>query len=979
MRKTKQLLCVLMMLTILVSSFPFSASALQTNDDFSDLGMGDLSLETENTDNPYVISTVDDYFELKDANQTGKKDVAATSASTLPSSADNSQSPYFPVIDTQGSLNSCVPFASSYYQFTYEINRARKVTTTKDNSFSPKWAFNFLCHGTGSGTNYAQVYGILKQHGCPTLKTLPYDAKDYLSWSTDEKVWREAMRYRLADYQLFEDIGKDGKDITSPDDEDLLAIKTALSNGDILGCSTYITSLDKGKKKLKANANAPENDKYLNEQYLSALPSTEGGHRMTIVGYNDNLWCDINDNNAIDDGEMGALKVANSWGTNWGNKGFIWISYDSLNDVSCVEGVAQNSKRRRVFDEITRIDVSVNEGNDIYAKLTVNTANRSRFYAVFSASLHGSEFSRYMLDDARYFGTTDKHAFNGTTTACDATFLYPLNDLSPALTTANFEDYDFTITVKDGQDDPSTVIVKGVSLVNEYTGKEYKVSANYPITINSGEWSAPLKNKTTDNVVVYYVGFDEPNLHYKKSGSTFTKVKMEENDERYGYLYKYVIEDTSSVDLYFSDDSGKIDDNSGNNYKAVAGLNYYFTKGQHEELKISDLKVSNGTPDIKKRCELDFNVTGGYEPYQYKYTMEDLSTGAIKTVNYNVKYENSPLKFENETTYKITVEVMDYAQQTAQTSILVDVTDQPFVIKSIISDKPNHLVSKPVTFSSITEFEGLLSGPHKPESRFVIKDSTGNVWLDEVNKYSSSNYLINSTTTSCTFTPQKAGEYTLTVSSTDYYKEYAEKTINFKVSDMVYGDADGNGTINVIDATVAQRYLASIITTDEIYLDLADCDKSSHVNITDATIIQRYVAQLSGTENVGKLVDYTPTVTPTEPQTQPTEPTVKPTTAPVTGNQVTFTNSLNWSGTLYCYYWSDSNTSMVTWPGKAMTKSGTNEYGETLYTFDVPKDVKYIIFTNGTSQTVDITYPGGAVKYYAQSSKTGNGHNVGTW
>ncbi|MDO4747609.1 MAG: starch-binding protein [Eubacteriales bacterium] len=979
MRKTKQLLCVLMMLTILVSSLPFSASALQTNDIFSDLGMGDLSLETENTDNPYVISTVDDYFELKDANQTGKKVVAVTGASTLPSSADNSQSPYFPVIDTQGSLNSCVPFASSYYQFTYEINRARKVTTTKDNSFSPKWTFNFLCHGTGSGTNYAQVYGILKQHGCPTLKTLPYDAKDYLSWSTDEKVWREAMRYRLADYQLFEDIGKDGKDITSPDDEDLLAIKTALSNGDILGCSTYITSLDKGKKKLKANANAPENDKYLNEQYLSALPSTEGGHRMTIVGYNDNLWCDINDNNAIDDGEMGALKVANSWGTNWGNKGFIWISYDSLNDVSCVEGVAQNSKRRRVFDEITRIDVSVNEGNDIYAKLTVNTANRSRFYAVFSASLHGSEYSRYMLDDARYFGTTDKHAFNGTTTACDATFLYPLNDLSPALTTANFEDYDFTITVKDGQDDPSTVIVKGVSLVNEYTGKEYKVNANYPITLNASEWSKTLKEKTTKNVVVYYIGFDEPNLHYKKSGSsTFTKVKMEENDERYGYLYKYVIEDTSSVDLYFSDDSGKIDNNSGNNYKAVAELNYYFTKGQHDALKITDLKLSNGTTDINKRCYLDFKTTGGYEPYQYKYTMEDLSTGETKTVNYTGIYANNPFRFEKETTYKVTVEAMDYAKQTTSSSILIEVTDQPLQIVSLAPDKPNGLVSKELTFTSITEFEGLMSGPHTPQSRFVIKDSSGKVWYDNIIKYSTANYVMNSTTTVCNYTPQKAGEYTLTVSLTDWYKEYTEKTINFTVYDMVYGDTDGNGTINIVDATIAQRFLASIITEDELYLEFADCDMSKHVNITDATLIQRYVAQLSGTENVGQKIDYTEVIIPTEPPTTPTEPTVKPTT-PVTGNNVTFTNSLNWSGTLYCYYWSDSNTQMTTWPGKAMTKSGTNEYGETLYTFEVPNGAQYIIFTNGSVQTVDISYKGGVAKYYAQNSKTGDGYNVGTW
>ncbi len=976
MKKLKLLIAVAMTFTMLLSSLPFSAGAEQT-DDFSGYGTGDLSLETENPDNPTVISSVSDYFALKNTDTNSKKDIALTGASSLPGSVDNSMSPYFPEVSSQGSLNSCVPFACTYYQFTYEMNRLRGVTTTADNTFSPKWAFNFLAHGSDSGTNYALVYGILKQHGCPTTKSFPYDAKDYLSWSTDERVWREAMRYRLKDYQLFDDIGKDGKDITSPDDPDLLPIKTSLSNGDILTCSTFMTSLQEGTKKLKTNPDAPENDKFTNEQYVQSLPSAKGGHRMTIVGYNDNLWCDINDNNKVDDGEMGALKVANSWGKNYGNKGFIWVSYDSLNTLSCVDGVTDPSTRARAFDEITRMDVRANEGNDIYVKFTVNTANRSKFYAVFSASLHGSEFERYMLADAKYYGNSDNYAFNGTTTACDATFVYPLNDLVPTLTPDNFEDHDFSITIKDSTSDSSTVIVKNASVVNEYTGREYKVNANYPITLNKSDWNSPLKEKTRNSVVVYYAGFDEPNLHYKKSGSsTFTKVKMQENDERHGYLYKYAIENTNSdVAIYFSDDSGKTDNNSGSYYTAKPGLNYYFTAGQREPLTISDLKLICGTPDIGKRARFDFNTTGGYEPYQYKYTMEDLNTGEIQTVNYNVKYENSPLKFEKETTYKITIEAMDYAKQTTSSSITVKVEDHPFVIASLNADKANGLVSKDLTFTSITDFEGLMSGPHKPQSRFVIKDNSGKVWDDSIVGYTTSNYVINSTSTVHTFTPQIAGEYTLTVSSTDWNKEYAEKTIKFSVYDMIYGDADGNGAVNILDATITQKHLANLLSSGDIYTDLADCDTKKNLTIMDATTIQLYVAHSENSGKVGDKVEYTP-VAPTEPPTE--APTQKPTTAP-SGNKVTFSNSLNWSGTIYCYYWKDSNTQIVSWPGKAMTNSGTNEYGQTLYTFNVPSGVKYIIFTNGTNQTVDISYPGGEVKYYALNTKTGNGYNVETW
>ena len=121
--------------------------------------------------------------------------------------------------------------------------------------------------------------------------------------------------------------------------------------------------------------------------------------------------------------------------------------------------------------------------------------------------------------------------------------------------------------------------------------------------------------------------------------------------------------------------------------------------------------------------------------------------------------------------------------------------------------------------------------------------------------------------------------------------------------------------------------------------------------------------------------------TTTEPETEPTtQPPTEPVTNPVAKNTVTFTNSFNWSGTISCYYWSDSNKSMTTWPGKAMTKVGVNEFGQALYTFEVPKEATYIIFTNGSSQTTDIPYAGGVVKYYPLSQTDSAGHNlVQTW
>ena len=43
-------------------------------------------------------------------------------------------------------------------------------------------------------------------------------------------------------------------------------------------------------------------------------------------------------------------------------------------------------------------------------------------------------------------------------------------------------------------------------------------------------------------------------------------------------------------------------------------------------------------------------------------------------------------------------------------------------------------------------------------------------------------------------------------------------------------------------------------------------------------------------------------------------------------------------------------------------------------TFDVPEGATYIIFTNGSAQTVDIPYSGGEVKFYPLAETDSQGH-----
>jgi C1A family cysteine protease len=51
------------------------------------------------------------------------------------------------------------------------------------------------------------------------------------------------------------------------------------------------------------------------------------GHAMLIVAYD----------NDFKDG-MGAVKVQNSFGTGWGDKGFVWMSYHTFEAISQGQG-----------------------------------------------------------------------------------------------------------------------------------------------------------------------------------------------------------------------------------------------------------------------------------------------------------------------------------------------------------------------------------------------------------------------------------------------------------------------------------------------------------------------------------------------------------------------------------------------------------------------------------------------------------------
>ena len=299
--------------------------------------------------------------------------------------ADLSADEYFPEIGNQGNIGSCGAFATTYYQFTYAKNKYLDITTTPENTASPLATYNYVYRiGAGNsipegGVVFESIYEVLKLLGATTLENLPYegvDGEQYI-WLNNIEAQREALNVRLEGY--YEEILDTSlAPISYPDDLDLMQIKFLVGAGYPLVFSTEMdskicTSSTYGDIIVRGNGS------------LSG-----GSHAMTIVGYNDHVCYDVNGDERIENAERGAFKVANSYGTSYGNDGFIWVLYDAMNVTSQISGdwEADCTKVRHPFFAPKGGNINefyyirVNNTKPLFiGELTVSTSNKSQFRA----------------------------------------------------------------------------------------------------------------------------------------------------------------------------------------------------------------------------------------------------------------------------------------------------------------------------------------------------------------------------------------------------------------------------------------------------------------------------------------------------------------------------------------------------------------------------------------------------------------------
>jgi hypothetical protein len=218
----------------------------------------------------------------------------------LPNQYDLKQ--YCPGIKSQGRQGTCVGWATAYYGRT--IMRAiekgyTRTSSITDIAFSPTYVYEQIKNSSGclQGTVLIEALDLIQDQGVPMLKDCPY----VCGYSITDDMRRKAAGFKIAGYKaLFTFEASDNTKINT--------IKKAIAE----------------KRPVVIGMVSPESFQYATDRWEPA-PGDDpnnfnvGGHAMAVVGYDNDKY-------------GGAMLLINSWGDDWGNNGYTWISYDHFSD-----------------------------------------------------------------------------------------------------------------------------------------------------------------------------------------------------------------------------------------------------------------------------------------------------------------------------------------------------------------------------------------------------------------------------------------------------------------------------------------------------------------------------------------------------------------------------------------------------------------------------------------------------------------------
>jgi len=195
---------------------------------------------------------------------------------------------------SQGKLGSCSSWAVASELTRFERIRNKWPVGKNISFFSPLFLYNQANGGQDNGSSLYGNLNILVNQGCATWALFPYIEDYRIQPSVSAR--KEAARYKISEYK------------TLPIELDEMRRALAKGFGLIVSFNVYenYDSYTGGIYKPTGPAGVVRNG----SRFLH--------HGMLIVGYDD---------------VKRTFLVLNSWGTNWGEKGYLRFSYDDINTL----------------------------------------------------------------------------------------------------------------------------------------------------------------------------------------------------------------------------------------------------------------------------------------------------------------------------------------------------------------------------------------------------------------------------------------------------------------------------------------------------------------------------------------------------------------------------------------------------------------------------------------------------------------------
>jgi hypothetical protein len=318
---------------------------------------------------------------------------------SLPRSVSLKQ--YSPIPGNQGLYMTCVGWSTAFTARTISesiaMNRTSR-TLSSENVFSPTHIYKNISDNEGKkGAVISYALDFMKETGIAKRDPVETPRATTAFETIPLSTFNSAKRYTISGYtRLF----SNWRGVPGSISERVPPVKKSLSEG----------------RPVLIGMNCPESFNYAKDiwQPNESEYIDHGGHAMCVVGYDD-------------DKHGGAFEIQNSWGTSWGNEGYIWIGYKTFADFvdeayEVIENLANYTDSVR-FAASIEITVS----ND--SRGMPVTFDRQGFYKTRLTYSEGTRFQFQMTNKQPAY----VYAFSMDDTSAVLERVFPTHGTSPVL------------------------------------------------------------------------------------------------------------------------------------------------------------------------------------------------------------------------------------------------------------------------------------------------------------------------------------------------------------------------------------------------------------------------------------------------------------------------------------------------------------------------------------------------------------------